>query len=313
MTLTPEIRADVLAAVRLARSPAGAAALAGGTLEEFLYTRWFARVGDAGAAGSSPPDGAVLPPLAARLTAAHAASTRLEAGWSARRVGRDGAVLAQRGSELLEVRPPDYVNLDHPAAPVRVGDALAVTARRAGLDREGGWWLTAGRAGPAATAAMLRVYWNCPSGSAAALVARLTEALEDIRLPYTLKCPSVEALFDRVEPVVLYLGVAEWAAAKESLGGVHASLVDRLRAPVPALTLRLGAGAAVAEDPGDGTSFGQSRSRAVADGLARAAGQDLTDEEAALSVVASRLSAHGISPLRPYQRESSPPELVRRW
>jgi hypothetical protein len=328
MTLAPSVRTDLLAAIRHVRSPAGAAALArgwspaaarapfqGGAFEEFLYTRWFARVGNAGdlAASRVPPaDGTALASLASRLRAAHAATNRLEPGWSARRVGRDGVVLAERAGEFLEVSPPDYVNLDRPAAPVRIGDALAVTARRAGVGWEGGWWTTAGAVGPA-SAPMLRVYWNCPAGSAAALVARVTSGLEELLLPYTLKCPSAEVYFDRVEPVVLYLGVDDWSAASETLRGVHASLVDRLRPPVPPLTLRLGWGAAAAEDPADGSSFGQSRTRAVADGLVRAAARGLTDEETTLAVVAFQLSAHGISLLRPYQRSSSPPDLITPW
>jgi HopA1 effector protein family len=312
MKLIPSVRADLLAAIRLARSPA--AQISGGTsLEEFLYTTWFARAGGTDHLYSRPNDGTGRPEFVARLRAAHAASAQLEPGWTARRVGRGGAVLAERAGEYLDVRPPDYVNLDHLAAPVRVGDALAVSARRDATDREGGWWITSGPAGHASAGALIRVYWNCPPQSAAPLVARLTRELDEIGFTYTMKCPTTEALFDRVEPVVLYLGVAEWAAAKGTLRGVHASLSGLLRVPVPPLTLKLGPGAAAAEDPADGWSFGQSRARAVATGLARAAELRLTDEPATLAVVVSQLSAHGISPLRPYLREGSPPDLVTGW
>ena len=170
-----------------------------------------------------------------------------------------------------------------------------------------------GRRRARAPAAMARVYWNCPPESAAALVAAITGALEPLRLPYTLKCPLADELFDRVEPVVLYLGFAEWAAAKPALRRVHAALAARLRPAVPPLTLRLGPGAAAAEDPADGSSFGQSRAAAVADGLVLAAEQRLDDEDATLAVVAERLAAHDISPARPYLRAGSPPDLVTAW
>ena len=329
MTLAPGVRADLLAAIRLVGSlPTGVrasreryagaepVALRGRPLEQFLYTEWFACAGRAGEAGGSlspVDDDDRRPSLTARLRAAHTATAQLESGWYARRVGRDGTLLAARADELVEVTPPDYVNLDRPAAPVRVGDAVAVTARRDGTDTGGAWWITSGIAGAASTAAMVRVYWNCPPETAAPLVAGLTHELEAIGLPYTLKCPTAEVLFDRVEPVVLYLGVADWLAARGALRGVHAALVGRLRSRVPPLTLRLGPGAAAAEDPADGRSFGQSRAAAVADGLAHANEQRLTDEAAILSVVVSRLSAHGISPICPYVRKGSPPDLVTGW
>jgi HopA1 effector protein family len=305
--LAPAVRADLLAAVRVAR--AAVAPLGRRALEELLYTAWFSRAtGRPATVGGAAP----APSLAARLRAAHAATARLDAGWSARRVGPAGALLAERAGELLELSPPDYLNIDRPAVPVRVGDALAVTARRDWIDAGSAWWVTSAAAGPA-PAAMARVYWNCPSQSAAALVAGITGALEAARLPYTLKCPLADELFDRTEPVVLYLGFAEWAAAKPALRAVHASLAAQLRPAVPPLTLRLGPGAAAAEDPADGRSFGQSRAAAVADGLVRAAQRQLSDDDAAIAVVAEGLAAHDISPARPYLRAGSPPDRVTAW
>jgi hypothetical protein len=306
VTVTSTVRADLLAAVRLARyvAPIDRAALG-----RLLYSAWFA-----GAGSTAPPaPGPQVPSLVARLRAAHAATGRLEAGWHARRVGHGGVLLAERAGELLELSPPDYLNVDHPAAPVRAGDRLAVTARRDGPDAGGGWWVTSSDAGPAPEE-MVRVYWNCPPQSAAVLVAGLTGALERLRLTYTLKCPLTSELFDRVEPVVLYIGHPQWVVAKPALRAVHSSLVAELRPEVPPLTLRLGPGVAAAEDPADGRSFGQSRADAVADGVILAVERRLTGDEAAtLAVVAERLAAHDISPARPYLRACSPPDLVTSW
>jgi hypothetical protein len=305
--LAPEVRADLLAAIRLA--PPGSAPHDRAALEQLLYTAWFTGADGRQTTGARSAPG---PSLAARLRAAHAATARLEGGWTARSVGPAGALLAERAGELLELAPPDYVNVDRLAAPVRAGDALAVTARRDWIDADGGWWVTSAAAGPAG-AAMARIYWNCPPPSAAALVAGITGALEPLRLPYTLKCPLADELFDRTEPVVLYLGFAEWAAAKQELRAVHAALAAQLRPAIPPLTLRLGPGAAAAEDPADGRSFGQSRAAAVADGLVRAAERRLDDEAATLAVVAEQLAAHDISPARPYLRAGSPSDLVTAW
>ena len=296
-----EVREDLLAAIRLARSAPTSPLL------DLLYTRWFARFAPAA------PDGAREPSLVARLRAAHAATARFERGWSARAVGRSGTVLAERAAERRSVAPPDYANLTRPAAPVRAGDRLAVTARRDRADPREGWWMTDGAAGPAPADGVVRVYWNCPVEAVAPLVGGITAALEGRGGRYGLKCPLTRELFDRVDCVVLYLGVEEWRAASGDLREVHASLAARLREPVPPLTLRLGRGASVAEDPGDGGSFGQSRVRAVADGLAAAAARGLDEDPEVLGVVLDRLRSHGISPEWPHLRAGSPPGLIVPW
>ena len=160
---------------------------------------------------------------------------------------------------------------------------------------------------------MVRVYWNCPSATAPALVAGLTEVGERHRIRYTLKCPSASHWFARVEPVVFYLGVPEWAVVKPALRGLHAQFAERLRPNVPPLTLPLGRGVALAEDPGDGRSFGESRASGVADGITVAAALGVASEESTVAVIAGRLPAHDISIDRPYLRRDSPPSRITPW
>ena len=64
--------------------------------------------------------------------------------------------------------------------------------------------VTTGTAGPVAERHMIRAYWNCPPAFADELVARLTRALEDDALPYTLKCPATPELFARVDALAEY-------------------------------------------------------------------------------------------------------------
>lgn len=173
----------------------------------------------------------------------------------------------------------------------------------------GSGWSQAGWGSPPPVS-MARVYWNCPPDLAAELIAALGGTLVRLRLPHRLKWPTVAPLFDRCEPVVLYLGIAEWAAAKTALREVHATLAGRLRRSTPPLTLRVAPGVAVAEDPGDGSSFGQSRAAAVAAGILRARGER---EDAVLAAIAATLAAHGISAERPYLRAGGAPDRLTAW
>ena len=313
MNLASGVRDDLLAAVRLASTfaPLGTSE----ELEQLLYTSWFTHAGsavdrpDASSADADP----FAPTLMARLRAAHGATARFEHGWTARGVSAGGVVVAERGGESVEFAPPDYVNMDHPCVPARSGDRLAVTTRRDGADESGGWWVAYATVGPAPESDMVRLYWNCPVESAPLLVAGISGVVESLGVPYTLKCPAASELFDRVDPVVLYLGLDRWADATEPLRRLHESLADYLRLAVPPLTLPMGRGAAVAEDPSDGQSFGQSRARAVAAGLVRASALGLSGEAETIAVILEQLTANGISPIRPYQRVDSPPDRLTRW
>lgn len=174
------------------------------------------------------------------------------------------------------------------------------------------WWTTWGTRGPAPST-MVRVYWNCPPMLAPTLLNGLIQIAERHRVRYTLKCPSASRLFARVEPVVLYLGIPEWTTVKPNLRALHAGLARHLRGTVPPLTLPLGRGAALAEDPCDGSSFGQSRASAVADGIIAAAALGVVSETDTVDVIAGRLTAHDIRPDRPYLRRGTPAGRITGW
>lgn len=325
--LDTSVRADLLAAVRMVSIgtgqvlvdgvPVGAWPASTGAEEHLparlaaaLYSRWFA--------GWWPTAGtaqicAGTAEVVARLRAAHAATERFEDGWAARAVRPFGLVLAARNGQERFLQSGDYVNRSRPGVPVRIGDALGVTLRHdAGVPQDG-WWLTWASAGPAPNHGMLRLYWNCGLHAVAPLVRAITTALENRGVAYTLKCPSSAALFGRCDGVVLYLGHQAWRDARGALRQVHEDVADQLRTRTPPLTLRLGRGVALAEDPGNGSSFGQTRARAVADGVLAVLAARLLDSRQVIDTLADRLEAHGIRPAWPYLKATTPPGAVSAW
>jgi hypothetical protein len=315
-----EVGQDLLDAWRVARRwvvapDAWPVAIAIGWLPALtaeLYRAWYADAALPGAA-SAAADGAGAPALVHRLRAAHAATTCFAGGWVVRAVGARGAARVDRGRERLHLFPPDYVHLARPGVPVRPGDVVAVTARRDQVEPDTDWWFTHARGGVPPHAPMVRVYWNCPAGAAAELVGALTRVVEESAIPYMLKCPAHAEGFARVDPFVLYLHREDWGAIRAAVREVHATIERQLRVPTPRLALRLGRGVALAEDPGNGRSFGESRARAVADGALAAIAHGVDDEPTALALIVARLHASGIAPSRPHLRAETPPELVPPW
>jgi hypothetical protein len=70
-------------------------------------------------------------------------------------------------------------------------------------------------------------------------------------------------------------------------------------------TRRLSPGLAVAEDPGDGRSFGQHRSELVADGLMRAFERESTALDDVVDAIASRFAEDGLAITRPWLNAGS--------
>jgi hypothetical protein len=81
---------------------------------------------------------------------------------------------------------------------------------------------------------------------------------------------------------------------------VHEEIRGYLRSGVPALTLRLAEGVAVAHDPPGGSSFGLHRCRLIAEGLLRAHERGLRSLEDRLDAVIERFREAGVDPDRPY-------------
>lgn len=278
-------------------------------LSDAFYSHWFARA----SAERREPAVADDRNVVAAVRAAHASTDRFENGWTVRAVDRNGRIVATKARDDLHLGPLDYANLTRRGAPVRPGDALAVTCRRDHVDSASGWWTTWRDAGTVSTGSIVRVYWNCGAGVVAQLVRGATTWLESRAIPYMMKCPADRSSFGRVDPVVMYLSPDGWAASKAGLREVHSGIAEHLRPEVPPLTLRLGRGVSLAEDPTDGRSFGQSRSQAIAAGALRAFDLGLVSVDDIVDSLAFGLHAHGIDPVRPYLRPGSPADALSTW
>lgn len=291
-----EHQVDLFTALAISGSTPGPA------LAEALYSQWFTRWRPPAAPRSDGPD------VVALVRAAHAASGMFESGWLALSRAPNGQVVACRSGEQRLLEPGDFANLSRPAAPVRAGHRLAIARRRDSADEEGGWWYTWGsQAGePAAEARLLRLYWHVEANAAAPVVGAITAALEAAAVPYLLKCPVHQGLFGRADALVVYLALSDWTATRERLRDAHGRVERLLNAAVPPLTLKLGRGVAAAEDPGRAVSYGQSRSRAVAEGISAIRVRARADKGDILDLFQDALRRHQIDPDHPFQHTGSP-------
>jgi hypothetical protein len=292
-------RQQLLDAARLART---ANTSDRARLADDLYDRWYA-----------PVRGDVHSPLAPQAVAAHlraadAAGTRFERGWTTLAPAEAATLLgpprstwqipAARDGEALWLNPADLIYEGRIGLRPPAGGEVAVSARRDSLNEPFGWWTTFGEGWPAATTPIVRLYWSVRPERLFALVEAMTAGL-DRRSPWALKCPLDLERCRRPDAVVLYVSGEAWPSIQSSVAYVYRSSRESLVTDVPALTLQLEPGLALAEDPGD-ESFGSARCRIVAEGIAAALAGGVTDEVALARSAEQSLIARGVSVETPY-------------
>ncbi|PAY17818.1 hypothetical protein CKO51_19170 [Rhodopirellula sp. SM50] len=120
----------------------------------------------------------------------------------------------------------------------------------------------------------VRVYFHCDQHSVFDVIQALTLCLNRCRVPFRIKCMNHPRLFGRRDALVLYVEKrdVDWVIRRVK------DLVDRsafrLSSGTPLFTNAIRPGIGIAEDPGDGQSFGQRVSRLLAEALIIADGSN---------------------------------------
>jgi hypothetical protein len=171
------------------------------------------------------------------------------------------------------------------------------------------------RDGDPAQAALVRLYWHLTPAAAIRYIREATGRLNGAGIPFQTKVVSNPRHYDRRDSGVLYLRRVDFDRAAPALKEIYQTVRDGLLPEVPLFTKRLAPGLGLAEDPGNGMSFGQSRCRKAAQGLLQGYEQGLTDSDQRLAAVAAAFRAEGIDPEYPYLEPGSPdryaiPELA---
>jgi HopA1 effector protein family len=256
-----------------------------------LYTTWYAAaVGDSETPADFPDD------LEALFRAAHAGNERWEHGWQVDAAASAGRIIASCNGEQRSLDRSEYVSLDRPGIVASIGTHVLAPARRDHVDT-GRWWYThaPGWRLDAPTGPLVRIYWNISVADTALLVHELTSRLLDHTSPWMLKCALDTASYKRADAAVLFLTRPHLDRGRSVIDHARAALTGELRAATPPLTLSIGHGVAVCDDPGTGESFGEHRCRLIAEGL-----QTRSHANGEVAAIAKRFRRARVPPDRPY-------------
>jgi len=194
---------------------------------------------------------------------------RWEHGWTIGQIQQFGQVLAIKGNNRRTVWPGQFLSKDGPAAMPRPGAEISIFYAKESRSLQSGFYYAFGEAAEEAMSGfgLIRLYWNVSRDGAAQFVGLITSRLNRFHVPFRLKCATARSQFDRTDVAVVYLTKRFFPITAELMLDVHPALADFLEEDVPLFSKKIAKGLSVAEDPGTGESFGQSRCRRLAESV----------------------------------------------
>lgn len=246
-----------------------------------------------------------MTPFVEALSAANSGSGCWEGGWEARTIV-NGKVSVCKGGLELWARPEDCLLPE--GGVIASGMQLRLRFPKEYLSISPGFYMASGDEPldpEDSQQTLVRMYWNLTAEGAVPFVRHATSALNRAHLPFRLKVVNDPARFTRCDAAVVYVPKSDYEAAAEVLEKVYPKVAISLRQEIPALTKPLASGIGLAEDPGQGESFGQNRCQLLAEGMIRAHEQGKKSAKERLQAVADRFAEDGISLEAPFLNPGS--------
>ncbi len=244
-----------------------------------------------------------------RLSQANCGTGTWEPGWVVRAMEDDGTLaVSKRGDDItLWAQPEQFRPVD---GTVTVGSAGRLRLAKELREMLPGYYTMLGDAdqpadGNGSQGDTLRFYWHLTPEIAPGWIDELTHRFNTVGVAFHAKVLSDPGAYVRADAGVLYVALADAAAAMALLPDLHRAVSASLRPTTPMFTKRLARGVAIAEDPGDGRSFGQHRCQLVAEGLVRAFQDGRTAAEDVTAAVAARFADDGLLISRPWLNPGS--------
>jgi len=271
------------------------------SLEADLYTRFYCRP-------ITAPRGSA-DPLASRdhvtaLSEANCGTGAWESGWRIVEVRSLDKIAVRKDKVVFWVNRAGLKTASRSLLP---GIFCRVRVEKEMRHLSPGFYFAIGNGDPITTkdreGALLRLYWNLRAEAAVKYMASATRLFNESRVPFRTKVLSDPRSYSRADAGVLYVEQRATSRIVPTIRRLYELIKEGLRDDVPMFTKKLAPGLGLAEDPGSGLSFGQSRCTLVAQGLWSIFVKGETGNQRVLRI-AHALEEGGVNPTASYLSNS---------
>ena len=256
------------------------------------------------------PTAAEQAEFTASLSRGNAGQERWDLGWQVISMLPSGQILAQKGDTLCALWAGEFVTEGSAGMPPTPGARVRVYLPSESWTMQPGYYYALGT-----TATdeqddrdLIRVYWNITAEGAPTLIHALTHTLNRFAVPFRFKCLTNPNGYTRIDGTVLFISRRYYHLTAELiLSDILPNVAAHLKAETPIFTKQLAAGLSVAEDPGNGESFGMHRCRLIAEGVWAAFEQQgsVPDETQRFAAIANRFATDGLNIEHPHLNPGS--------
>lgn len=253
--------------IRRALTPETARDYLSYTLQSQLYSEFYC----VGYAQSYRPRDASYPvpgrtPFVDTLAAANSGRGYWTSGWEVQE-GADREMIVHKQGLSLWVRPEECVA--NPIGPLAPGKMVSLRFPKEFLFLSPGFYMALGDEELVIeeSQTIVRWYWNLTPTGAVRFLQSAIRMLNQAHLPYKLKVLSDPTRFTRCDAVVLYIYKTDYGAVSQCLAQIYPEVAADLEPGIPVFTKLLAPGIGLAEDPGQGDSFGLHRCGLLAEGM----------------------------------------------
>jgi hypothetical protein len=280
-------------------------------LQSFLYGIYYnGFLRDALAPGKNEDDRALLQNLENntvlgvdldfydRLHQSNQGQGYFSSGWQVLREESDGSVAVIKSGLTLHINRERHLQPESREA--GVGDIVAIRLPKNCV--QNGFYMAIGDAGSesanVSNNTLVRIYFHLDPDGAVAVMASLTEKLNQLSVPFSFKALYNPSDYKRYDSAVLYFENNYYETVKPLLRDIYQQHQSHFKPEIPLFTKSLAPGLGLAEEPNDKfktkESFGTHRCQIVADSLLETWQKGDNSPEARMKTILDNFSRLGI-------------------
>ena len=214
--------------------------------------------------------------------------------WKIYAVDSQGNAFALKNGDLRAVLPGTYV-VNPEQKTFAVNQTIDFLRYRENKAAQSVFYYVYGNTYLAPDCDLIRVYWSIKPEGAALLIDNLTRVLNDYKIPFNFICLNHPDLYNRNDSAVLYFDKHHLSIVKRLLKHIIDAVRPYLIDNHPLFTDIIDTGVSMAEDPGNGESFGMNRVTAIANALVGSHEEKIEGENERKEWIKKCLKEKGIS------------------
>jgi len=224
-------------------------------------------------------------------------------GWQVLALDGEGGLTVRKQGLTLQAQAQLHLRREEREA--EVGQSVAIRFPKDSVGASPGFYVAHSDAGPPEGAELSRVYFNLRAWGAVEFTALLLGHLLRTGLQYTYKILVDPDRFRRRDSAVLYVHRSDFNSILPHVLATYAALPHAFEPTVPSFTLRVRDGLGVADDPkpspAHAVSFGQHRTRLIAEAIKRAVSEGApVTADALRSAIQQSCAENDLDPARLY-------------